>query len=240
MRPRTGWRYTGLVHEVLEKYDENHVMESVMKLPDEIFLYQDRLMDDDKTVKRYPRDIELLKQAHFQNPSDTRAIYYLGHTLLAMQNLDEAFYYYKLRASSPKQTSPETDVSLEEVFSSYMRLGMIAAIFKHPWEDTMKWYMLAFETISRAEPVVAIATYYARKQSWVLSFTFAQLACSLPYPSAMLWIDRKAYDYSRWHLLGTVGFFVGKIEEGRTGCLNAIATGVDVDGDKANLAVYNS
>lgn len=237
LRPRTGWRYQGRIHECLMKVNENGLTEETMKLPNTIFLFQDRTKDDDKTAKRLVRDLVVLMEDHVSNKADSRPVFYLGETNFVLGKHEDAFYYYKLRTMM--STENDTLIHKEEIFCSYMRLGKIAQIFKHEWSDVMKWFMAAFETIPRAEAMVEIATYYSLKCSWPLAFTFAQLACSLGYPSsALLRVDKNVYDYERWHVLGTAGFFVNKFEEGKAGCLKAIEAGVNVDSDKANLEFY--
>lgn len=239
MRARTGWRYNGVIHEVLEKD------EAITKMPDTVILYQDRTKDDDKSARRLPNDLRLLKADHEKDPTNSRTVYYIGETLFAMSEFEDAFYYFKLRTGmvSGRKGKEHADpsISKEEVFASYMRLGKIAQIFKHPWNDIMRWYIHALEILPRAEPAVEIARYYAHARVWVLAFTFAQLACSFVFPTnAMIWVDKKMYDYTRWHLLGMTGFFVGKIEEGRHGCLIAIKEGSDVETDKKNLLFYEA
>jgi hypothetical protein len=49
------------------------------------------------------------------------------------------------------------------------------------------------------------------------------MACKLLFPfNQILFIDRRAYDYTRWHLLGIVAYYVGRYKEGKEACLKAL------------------
>ena len=234
VRPRTGWRYKGVIHEGLNNEGQ---YDAVAKLPMEINLYQNRNDDDDKSAKRHLRDVEILFDLCEKDPTDSRSIFYLAKTYMCLSRLEEAYYYFKLRASFPITCQLDS----EEIFYSYIKLGDIATVFKHPWEEEMKWYMKALELSGRAEPAVTIAKHYIKTQNWQLAFTFAHLACSFgPYPNAMLWVKKQDYDYERWHLLGITGFYVNRFDEGRKGCEMAIKAGVDVEQDTANLGYYDT
>jgi hypothetical protein len=50
-------------------------------------------------------------------------------------------------------------------------------------------------------------------------------------------MERSIYDYDRWHLMGIIGFYAGKMEHGKNGCLKAIESG-GKEVDKNNLKLY--
>ena len=68
------------------------------------------------------------------------------------------------------------------------------------------------------------------------------MACELKYPECILFVDKLAYDYKRWHVLGICAYYVEKYEEGRKACLIAIENGrkqnINVDIDISNLKFY--
>jgi hypothetical protein len=131
----------------------------VVRVPDtmNIVLYQDRTQDDDKTSKRFHRDRELLLKDYSNNPKDTRTLFYLAQTCECLGNLEEALYYSKLRL--------ELDGFIEEIFHSYMRCGNTSLALSNSWEDSLSWYMKAYEHSLRAEPLVKIADYYRHRAS---------------------------------------------------------------------------
>ena len=240
VKTRCGWRYKGRVHEYMQKNNtsttevNDDTQNSLVKLSDELILYQDRTKDDDKSAKRYARDKVLLLEDYKQNPKEPRTLFYLAQTCECLNQQDDAYYYYKLR-------SKEGGFQ-EEVFHALHRLGKISIRLKHDFYDsTIGWFMKAFEHSKRAEPLVDIADYYLEKKQWALGFNFASMACELTYPSnCLLFIDKNVYDYQRWHLLGIAGYYVQKYKEGKMGCLKAIEAGHNSELDKMNLTFYEN
>ena len=231
------WRYKGSVHEYIESRIEKNRKQQVVKLPDNISLYQDRTQDDDKSGKRFKRDKELLLIDYIKNPKETRTIFYLAQTCSCLGEKEDAYYYYKYRSM--------LDGFLEEKYYSYYKCGELSSGLKHDWYDTMAWYMKAYESIARAEPLLKIGEYYISKKNWKLAYTFINLTCNLDFPhDCILFVDRLSYDYKRWHLMGIVGYYAGYFEDGKNGVLKAIENGkknnLNVDIDNNNLKFYEN
>lgn len=234
VKANSGWRYRGSVHEWMKNTSvkEGDKDPPVIRMPDEIILYQDRTKDDDKTGKRFSRDKILLLKDHKKDPSDPRTLFYLAQTCSCLQDNSDAFYYYKLRS--------HLEGFQEEKFHSYLRCGDLSQALKHDWHDSMGWYMKALEHSDRVEPLLKIADYYKNIKKWSISFTFLQMACMLQYPHhCILFVDKHSYDYTRWHYMGIVAFYIKQYEIGRHACLKAIEIGLNSDLDKSNLKFYD-
>ena len=80
IKPKKGWRYNGAVHEYIKTDIEEFNKNPIVKLPDNLVLYQDRTQDDDKSSKRFQRDKELLLAEFEKDPTETRTIFYLAQT----------------------------------------------------------------------------------------------------------------------------------------------------------------
>lgn len=237
IKAHQGWRYRGRVHEWMKntryESDEEAIKDgdAVIRL-ENIILYQDRTQDDNKSRNRFARDKELLLEDHKEDPTEPRTIFYLAQTCGCLDHGEDAFYYYKLRTTLLG--------FWEERFHSYLRCGEISESFKHPWEESFKWYMKAFEHTARAEPLIKISQHY-KDNNWFLSFSFAEMACRLTYPDhCILFIDKHAYDYTRWHLLGLAGWYAGFYNEGKTGCKKALEAGINVELETNNLKMYET
>jgi len=246
LKPRRTWRYHGVVHEWIKKEDEGDDYYIHHKAPAPICLFQDRTQDDDKTGKRFYRDKELLLVEHENNPEDGRTVFYLAQTCSCLGQKKDAYYWYGVRAKMMG--------FYEEGFHCHLRRGEIAlkrieapveedddeeTVFLKSltWEDTLGHFMKAFEHTPRAEPVTSIAEHYRAQEKWLLAFHFARIACELPYPDGVLFIDNHVYDYTRWHVMGIVAFYAGYIPEGLAACQHAIAR-ADQEIDRNNLAFY--
>ena len=226
-----------LVVRADQKCDCNIIIEftelppMVARLPDTVVLYQDRTQDDDKSGKRFARDKELLLQDHKDNPTEPRTVFYLAQTCSCLGHIEDAYYYYKLRTT--------LDGFWEEQYHAYLRCGSLSESLKHDWYDSLSWYMKAFDHSERVESLIKIIEHYKKMGKWKIAFTFARLACELQYPThCILFVDKHAYDYTRWHLMGIVGWYAGFYNEGKIGCLKAIDCGLNNDLDTQNLKFY--
>jgi glycosyltransferase involved in cell wall biosynthesis len=236
VKARQSWRYRGRVHEWIKntKYstdkEQNDAGELVAKISGDVVLFQDRTQDDDKTSKRFIRDKQLLLEDYNENPDDTRTIFYLAQTCSCLNELEEALKYYEIR-------SKMDNGFWEEKFHSYLRCGNVSEKLEYEWGKSMQYYISAYESYGRVEPLIKIIEYYKDK-NWLLCFTFAELACKLEYPDCLLFVDKIAYDYERWHLLGIAGWYVQEYDKGKTGCLKALESGLGKSLDKHNLKFY--
>ena len=235
IKNRKGWRYRGRVHEWIKntRYENDDAAiasgDITIRLEEDIVLYQDRTQDDDKTGKRFIRDKALLLQDHLDDPTEPRTLFYLAQTCSCTGDVEESLKYYTIRST--------LEGFWEERFHAYYRCGDLTASLNQPWDVSMKWYIKAFEYAPRAEPLIKIAEYYKDK-NWFLSYSFADMACKLTYPShCILFVDKQAYDYNRWHVLGVAGWYSGFHKEGKIGCIKAIES-ANKEVDKNNLSYY--
>jgi hypothetical protein len=84
-----------------------------------------------------------------------------------------------------------------------------------------------------------MAEKYKKPGLWRVAYMYAREACELPFPhESILFIDNGVYDYYRWHLMGIIGFYVNKHDEGRNACLKAIQNGTNKEADEKNLQFY--
>lgn len=230
IKPRRGWRYKGVVHEYMDnkEMDEKRI---IFRLPDDIFLFQDRAYDGEKSVPRFQRDKELLLNEYLKDKKDSRTLFYLAQTCNCLGLPNEAYYYYRLRSYQ--------DDFLEEKFLAYHHCGKISKILGHEWKDSVAWFTKAFETLKRVEPLIEMAEHYISKNDNLSAWMYLKTACKLDYPNdALLFVDRIAYDYKRWHLMGRVAFYVNEFEDGLKACQKAIAQGTNVELDTKNMKFY--
>ncbi len=235
IKSRDKWRYKGVVHEYICNPDNENDYKMHKIVDKDIYIYQDRTQDDNKTSIRFKKDEKLLLEAYKNDPEEPRTVFYLAQTYSCLNNYEKAFYYYRLRT---------TLIGFyEERFESMMNCGNISIKLNHEWHDSMKWYIKAFELIPRAEPLVKITEYYQKHKNWLLAYTFINLASQLEYPNnCTLFVDRMSYDYKRWHLKGIVSYYAGFFDEGEEACKKAILAGIknnlNVEIDKNNLKFY--
>jgi glycosyltransferase involved in cell wall biosynthesis len=227
IKTKQQWKYKCRVHEYImcPLFEKNPA--SIIRLPEEILtIFQNRTLDDDKSSKRFHRDKILLYEDFIDNPHEPRTLFYLAQSCACLNQYDEAFKYYKLRI---KETG-----FIEETYHCYFRCGELSNTMGHSWEECMGWYISALEfseTIfknPRLEPLVPLITHYFDSKKYRLAYLFCKKAISLSYPDdALLFVNRMEYEYTRYHHMAIVGYYCGKMKEGRESCLKAIKYGIE-------------
>ncbi len=261
LRTKKNWRYKDWVHEYLTcpKADKQNTdseewnkLKKEGKNPDplpvnqplvgrlsdaQLSIYQDRTKDDDKSLHRFPRDRDILFQQHQSDPNNSRCLFYLAQTYSCLGDNENAYKFYKKRL--------EYDGFYEEKYHALYRCGESTKALNHPWEESFLWYMKAYEFSAksfnrpRAEPLFRISEHYRDSDEWQLSFLYLRRCCELPYPQdAVLFADRRIYDYKRWHLMGIICFYCKESSEiGKIACIEAIKM-ENQQIDKDNLKFY--
>ncbi|MDD4930891.1 MAG: glycosyltransferase [Candidatus Colwellbacteria bacterium] len=235
LKAKNGWRYKGAIHEYISNpicdNDVNKIKTDEMV--SRVFgftLYQDRTMDDDKSFKRFARDEEVLEAEYQDNiklvkdgkilKQDSRTVFYYGQTCMCLGKNEKAYRLYRERS--------ELEGFTEERYHAYYRCGEISRVLKHNWEESFMWYHKAYEysakmfDVPRAEPLYRISEYY-REKCIEISYMNLKRCCELKYPeSAILFVDRRIYDYLRWNLMSLVGFDAKEMNIGKYSCCKAI------------------
>jgi glycosyltransferase involved in cell wall biosynthesis len=225
-------RYEGVVYEYLRNCGKSERCSA-------FHIFQDRTLDDDKSAKRWLRDRVLLERETAAHPGDTRSLFYLAQVYNCIGEHALAYAAYERRTRSVGGFE-------EERWYATMQCGNLARRVGSSWDVAAAWYTRAFCADERVEPLVELAEHYADERQYRLAYAYAKIACDLHWPDdRLLFVERKPYDYTRWHLLGRVAYYVGKADgdksklaEGEDACLRAIDAGCDVALDTANLAHY--
>ncbi len=256
--PDSKWRYKGRVHEYMscrgvEKFNEEMTILQSQGKPilenkwitrveaNWFILFQDRTKDDDKSLKRFARDKVLLYEDYLEGVDYIRTLFYLAQTLTCLNENQEAYHFYRLRLKETGFT--------EEVYHAYYRCGQIAQLLKHNEEEYKLWYLKAIYYSNktfinpRVEALVKLAEIYLDEENWKLSYEFLKVCICIPYPEELiLFVDRRTYDYTRYHLMGRVAYYAGDNEQGLKSCLDAIlfliSFGQEYETDKNNLKWY--
>jgi hypothetical protein len=204
IRPRTGWRYHGVVHEYIAPPNLDTAKVPI-RCPETIYIYQNRNENCEQSFIRYNRDKDLLLSELQTNPDDTRTLFYLGQTFDCLELYNEAFYYYSKRANILDTGLPE------EVYHAKYRLGNLCIRLNKPHKDIIKYYMDAYEYWNRVEPLLRLCEYYlfVRKQPRI-AYGYASMALFTPYPNeALLFVSDTDYNYRRFNRFICCAYEVG-------------------------------
>eukprot|EP00122_Pirum_gemmata_P007020 Pgem_evm3s6433 len=229
--PKSNWRYQGAVHEYLKR-NNTPLQEGqhVIGRPRHTFmLYQNRADDNEKSEKRYQRDIELLLNDLENNVFPSRTLYYLAQSYRCVGDLDNAIKYYRRRVFEHTNYFPE------ETFHAAYQIGLLMKqqVLSQVTDDIQKvdiqlgeaiiWLLRSYHICQRVEPLVELTNLYLQNNNFDTAYIFCKQACQLDFPEdSVLFVNRQHYNYTRWHQMGHIAFYLKKYEEGLLACEKAI------------------
>lgn len=225
MRARTGCRFVGVVHEVLD-------VDAKEKVPRDIYFNWHRSAYGlEKSRERWLRDISLLLKAHEQNPDDPRTVFYIAQTYACLDDWNKAKEWYGRRVSM-QGWDEENFVAQYRLAQVYERLG--------EWSNALETYLNAHSSRpSRAEPLISLAQHYWDCNEYSLCYLFARRAVELPYPKDdILFIEKELYDFTRYDLLGRAAWYVQDYNLGESAIRKAISLYPNKSYLQENLKYY--
>ena len=205
LRARAGWRFRGVVHEVLTHPDRPP---PTHRVPDACIDHHPEADAVERSRKRWERDVGLLEKALANEPNDTRAAFYLANTLFWLHRYDEAEKAFIRRISLGGWR--------EELFESRLMLAKIAAAQHRSWLEVQSKYLDAhLFAPHRAEPLHAIATHHEALKQHALTFLFARRGYELPFPKQdTLFIDEEVYTWKMADLVASSAYWIGEFAIG--------------------------
>ncbi len=229
VRNGSGWRYKGVVHEVLVK---EGVQPSNVRAPATV-RHIPSGDSPERSRKRWERDYELLLAEVGKNSECTRSWFYLAMTSHWLQRYELAEQYFRKRIALGGWR--------EEVFESKLRLGHVALGLELPWPEVQARYLDAYEFAPhRAEPLFCIAIHHHHAGNRVLTYLFAERGHRLPFPTGdKLFVDQAVYDWKLADLVATHAQAVGEFEVGRLAALKALAHDPSNKRLQRNLETYD-
>ena len=228
-RSRAGWRFKGVVHEVLCHPNRQPPLHRV---PNVLIRHVPTKVSAERSRQRWERDVTLLARALQQNPSDARSAFYLAQTYAWLGRNQEAEAALKRRIAMGGW--------YEEVYQSQMQLGLVLEALGRPWREVLETYLEAHATSPhRAEPLHAIAFHYNADKQHALCLLFARRGLEIPLPTQdRLFIDEEVYTWKLADLVGSSAFWVGALDLGEAAARQALRHKPDDARLKANLEHY--
>lgn len=199
-------KFWGRVHEVLDQ-------PTMIRLPLDIYFFLDPShFGIEKSQKRWQRDKELLLADHLKEPQNTRTCFYLAQTFMCLGDFANARKYYKKRIDLGGWD--------EEVYIATYRLALCTEMQypNHPknWQKAERYYLRAYsQRPSRAEPLIRVAHYHLNQKNMPLAYLYANQASKIQYPmNDILFIEKEAYENTRFEILGQASWNTGKYKTG--------------------------
>jgi tetratricopeptide (TPR) repeat protein len=201
------WRWEGVVHEYLT-CDRPFTLRTLPG-PTIVVAHDGARSRDPLT---YLKDAALLEEALTHDPDNTRNVFYLAQSYRDAGELLRSRQLYRRRAEMGGWDE-EVWFSLYQAAILEERLGADAAMVSAA-------YLRAFENRpTRAEPLVALASFHRRRSEYAIAFIYAQHAAACPRPSDLLFVDDAVYRWRALDELAVSAFHAGRLDEGRTAML---------------------
>ncbi len=214
VRSDLSWRWHGVVHEYLAT-EQPHSRAVAQGLCTRGFF--DGARNRDPRAK-YLADARLLEEALEQNPTDSRAAFYLGQSYRDAGRLDAAVAAYARRASMPGWDE-ETWYALYQVAVLSERLG-------RPVSDVVNAYVVASQfRPGRAEAHCELARFARLRGDHAFALAHSRAAIDIPRPDDTLFLDDSVYAWRSLDEYSVASFWTGDPEGSAAACRRLIESG---------------
>lgn len=158
--------------------------------------------------EKYRRDYHILKKYIDENPNQPRKQFYLAQSAFDAHMFDVAEIEYEKRAKMGNW--------VEEVFYSWMRVGMCRELLGKPLHEVIDAFMQAFEALpNRVEPLYHMSCVYRKHNRPRNAFIMASQGLSYPIPTdQILFVDTGNYLWGILDEVATTAAHVGKFHMG--------------------------
>jgi glycosyltransferase involved in cell wall biosynthesis len=162
--------------------------------------------------EKYRRDYEFLKKYIQEKPDNVRTQFYLAQSAFDAHIFDEAEVEYIKRA--------QMGGWIEEVFYSWMRVGICREMLNKPVETVIDAFMKAYEALpTRAEPLWHMSCIYRKHNRPRNAFIYAAYASIIPMPTDnILFVDTNIYTWGVLDEIAASAAYVGKYDMGLAAC----------------------
>jgi glycosyltransferase involved in cell wall biosynthesis len=224
-----GWRFKGVVHEVLMHPTE---MPHSTKIPGVLVEHHPDQIGRDKTVARWSRDVVLLAEEFEKNPTDARSAFYLAQTLSWLGRWDEAYAAYRRRIF--------LEGWWEEVYESKMGLAKCAEQLGKSLDEVIRLFMDAYNYApSRAEPLYEAAFRCMVADRRPEAFMYAKRGTEICKPTNVrLAMDSSIYDWRLHDVVASTAGWVGCLDVGEKSAAIAVKHNSTDDRMVKNLIWY--
>jgi len=163
-------------------------------------------------IEKYTKDYYILKGYLDKDPNQPRKQFYAAQSAFDARMFEVAEKEYLKRI--------EQGGWHEEVFFSWMRVGMCREFLNRPVENIADAFMMAFETApNRVEPLYHLSCIYRKYNRPKNAFLVASLGLTMPVPqNDILFVDNSNYLWGIYDEIATTAFYAGRPQIGMSAC----------------------
>lgn len=168
-------------------------------------------------IEKYKNDYLTLKKHLEKDPKSLRKQFYAAQSAFDARMFDVAEEEYLKRI--------ELGGWDEEIFFSWMRIGICRELLSKPISDVADAFMRAFEVKpNRAEPLYHLSCVYRKHERPRNAFLVASQGLSIPIPqNEILFVDHANYLWGILDEVATTAFYAGRIHMGLAACEKLLA-----------------
>jgi glycosyltransferase involved in cell wall biosynthesis len=229
LRSSLPWKYVGVIHEYPCIEGGSPVCDT---LPgDEIWLERGQ-GSSHKNPAKYHTHMGILANELRRDPANTRTLHYYAQSCRDAGYLTEALLAYRKRA--------EAGGWAEERYTAIFEIAKLQERLEAAADVVIGAYMLAHQARpSRAEPLVHLAEYAARRQMYALAAHCAEWACDIPHPAGdVLYVENDIYEYRAKALHAEILLASGMFPMRAEVLLRQLSTNASVPKDRAAWVRY--
>lgn len=163
-------------------------------------------------IEKYTKDYYTLKGYLEKDPNQPRKQFYAAQSAFDARMYEVAEQEYLKRIALGSWH--------EEVFFSWMRVGMSREFQGKPVEEIADAFLMAFETApNRVEPLYHLSCIYRKYNRPRNAFLIASLGLSIPMPeNDILFVDRANYLWGIYDEIATTSYYTGRPQVGLGAC----------------------
>ena len=197
VRSSAGWKFYGVVHEVL--CSPSGIIPT-RTVPDAVIDHRDGPDGGARTRKRWERDVDLLED-DFKKTGSHRSAFYAAMTLYWLGRYGAAVVAFTRRIA--------LGGFAEEVFVSTLSKARAMQGTGAPFDEVLPVF-LAAHTLNpkRAEPLFDIAAWYHYLDNHPLTVLFARRAFELEPPPNVLFLEEETYSYKAAELVAIHAWYL--------------------------------
>lgn len=202
------WRYVGATHEYVTTCGTDHT-----ERLDAILVTHHA--DGGTRAEKFERDLRLLSKELRDDPTNSRAVFYLANTHRDLGHQSEAIELYRRRIAMGGWE--------EEIFYSIFQVGVLKAE-QGAWPAARRNLMRAWEfRPSRLEPLYELVSRLRSRREHEAAHRLAQRGLERPQPEDILFVCPWVY---RWGLLfeySIAAYWVGEPQAALDACNRLLA-----------------
>ena len=163
-------------------------------------------------TEKYKNDYEVLKKHLEKDPTSQRKQFYAAQSAFDSRMYDVAEKEYLKRI--------ELGGWDEEIFFSWMRVGICRELLDKPLAEVADAFMLAFDKKpNRVEPLYHLSCIYRKHDRPRDAFLICSHGLTIPIPqNEILFVDNANYTWGILDEVATTAFYAGRIHMGLAAC----------------------